>query len=124
MKLCIVCQKSLVRQQTKFCSVLCKNRYHQTYIKQRLKGIENKKELIAQFGGKCEVCGYRKNLAVLSFHHVDPDTKEFKLDLRHLSNNNWTKILREARKCRLLCANCHLELHHPELDLVFKDPVT
>ena len=28
-------------------------------------------------GGKCEVCGYDKNYAVLEFHHLDPSQKDF-----------------------------------------------
>lgn len=28
-------------------------------------------------GGKCEHCGYNKNLAVLEFHHKNPEEKEF-----------------------------------------------
>lgn len=30
-----------------------------------------------QRGGKCECCGYNKNLSALEFHHINPDEKKF-----------------------------------------------
>lgn len=65
-------------------------------------------------GGKCQECGYNKNIAALEFHHINPDEKEFQLDMRHLSNTSIEKLRIEAAKCKLLCANCHRELHNPE----------
>ena len=34
--------------------------------------------------------------------------------MRHLSNTSIDKLRVEAAKCKLLCANCHRELHNPE----------
>ena len=62
-------------------------------------------------------CGYKKNLAGLSFHHTDAKRKEFKLDMRSLSNRTIARVLDEFKKCILLCHNCHAEVHNPELDL-------
>ena len=81
------------------------------------KGIDSKKKLIAMKGGGCEVCGYNKNLAALCFHHKDPKTKSFSIDARMLISTKWNKILKEANKCMLLCANCHAETHNPHLAL-------
>lgn len=66
-------------------------------------------------GGKCSHCGYAANLAALTFHHLGG--KEFKLDVRSLSNRRIDPILAEVAKCRLLCHNCHAEVHNPSLDL-------
>jgi len=66
-------------------------------------------------GGKCQVCGYSKCLAALQFHHRDPKDKDMGLDARVLGNVAESKILEELKKCDLVCANCHLELHNPEL---------
>ena len=66
------------------------------------------------YRGGCEKCGYSKNYAALEFHHLDPETKSFQLDLRSLSNRKWLAITEEAKKCILLCSNCDAELHNPD----------
>ena len=63
---------------------------------------------------QCEDCGYDRNFAALEFHHTDPTTKNFQLDLRSLSNRKWASILAEMEKCVLLCSNCHSERHNPD----------
>ena len=67
-----------------------------------------KLRLIAYFGGKCmgKNCGYDKYPEVLEFHHISPEDKEFTISGKNIS---WRKLLAEAKKCRLLCANCHRE---------------
>ncbi|RYY89315.1 MAG: hypothetical protein EOO15_06565 [Chitinophagaceae bacterium] len=47
----------------------------------------------------------------------DASQKSFKLDVRLLSNRKWEAIVQEASKCKLLCSNCHAEMHHPESEL-------
>lgn len=86
------------------------------YIKQKERALTRKLELIAMRGGKCEICGYDKNIAALDFHHKDPSTKKFQLDSRHLSNTTTEDIIEESKKCILVCSNCHRELHNPQMD--------
>jgi hypothetical protein len=54
------------------------------------------------------ICGYDRCIINLVFHHVDPAQKSFSL------NMGTTKALdtyrAEARKCVLVCANCHGEI--------------
>ena len=67
--------------------------------------------MVKEFGGGCEICGYNKNVASLTFHHREPKIKEVswtKLKLRSMD-----KIRNELKKCQLLCRNCHGEVHHP-----------
>ncbi len=64
-------------------------------------------------GGKCTKCGYSKNSSALCFHHIDPKTKSFPIDIRRCSNSSWDNLIKEADKCMLLCLNCHAELHNP-----------
>lgn len=124
MKTCVECGAALSGKQVKFCSRACKqhNHYHRvasqqnTYRSQTLRGMRRKLRLIGMLGGSCKACGYRRNLAALEFHHRHAAAKQFPLDLRMLSNRRWDTIAEEAAKCDLLCANCHAELHHPELD--------
>lgn len=107
------CGENLTGRQTKYCSTKCKskNQTNAVYANQQLRGHTRKQKLVDMFGGSCP-CGYKKNLAALQFHHIDPTTKSFQLDVRSLSNRSWEVILLEASKCALLCANCHAETHH------------
>lgn len=65
-----------------------------------------KRQLVTEAGGRCTVCGFRDHPAALQFHHLDPATKEF-----HLGHQGQTRSIarmrEEAKKCVLLCANCH-----------------
>ena len=121
MNKCIQCGKMLAGKQRKYCSRQCKNTYnnqaYQSYQAQQLRGRSRKVALIKLKGSKCVSCGYKQNFAALEFHHVDPKTKLFQLDLRSLSNRKWETVLVEAKKCRLLCSNCHAELHNPDCGL-------
>ena len=100
-----------------FCSTECKNKKHQSYKAQQERGLSRKLRLIQKLGGVCSICGYKTNLAAFNFHHADPQRKIFKLDMRSLSNRTWAKVLQETKKCSLVCANCHAELHNPHLNL-------
>jgi len=85
------------------------------YANQKKRAISRKLELIKLMGEKCN-CGYNKNLAALVFHHIDPNTKSFELDSRKISNMSMSDLLVEAKKCILLCHNCHMEIHYPNLN--------
>jgi len=94
-----------------------------TYEYQKLRGLKRKVELIKLKGGKCEKCGYDKNISALDFHHIDPNIKEFQLDARKSANTKMFKLIEEVAKCELLCANCHRETHHPDLNLINMDEI-
>ena len=47
------------------------------YENQKIRGLKRKYEAIMSRGGRCELCGYNKNLAALEFHHKNPSEKEF-----------------------------------------------
>lgn len=82
---------------------------------QSARGLERKRQFLLQAGGKCTRCGYSRNLAALTWHHLDPEQKRFNLDLRALSNRSLHEIEVEVAKCIVLCANCHMEIHFPQL---------
>lgn len=115
---CVICAKNLAGRQRRFCSRRCKtkdtNRRHQRYPAQRDRGMQRKLARVIQLGGHCTACGYARNLAALTFHHVDPATKEFELSVRAFANRTDEAIDAELGKCTLLCTNCHAELHHPD----------
>lgn len=64
-------------------------------------------------GGKCEICGYTGTPVAFDFHHLDYREKDFNLSAKMTS---WKAIEAELKKCVLLCARCHREVHdgyHP-----------
>jgi len=85
----------------------------------------------------CTICGYRKNTASLHFDHIDPSTKyrdKFgkivgiaQMTTGSGKNGKETiryslkTIMKEIEKCRVLCANCHGEITHPQYNVT---PVT
>ena len=72
-----------------------------------------KKYLVAQKGGKCQICGYDRSVAALHFHHRNPATKKFNIS-HEVGVEHWGALIEEVEKCDLLCANCHAETHEKE----------
>lgn len=70
---------------------------------------KNKVTLVTEFGGKCILCDYNKSIRALHFHHVDPSTKSFGLAANGVTTGVG-KMREEAKKCVLLCSNCHAEV--------------
>lgn len=117
-KYCLICNRELTGKQSKYCCVKCKhlaiNNKHQNYITQQERGKQRRQSLIKLKGGCCEKCGYNRNQAALAFHHINPLTKSFQIDMRKCSNSSWETLVAESRKCLLLCLNCHAEVHNPD----------
>jgi hypothetical protein len=84
---------------------------------QKKRWRDRKRKAIELFGGKCQSCGYQKNIAALQFHHFNKKTKEFSWN--ELKSRSWASIIEELKKCILLCANCHAELHSSDENLEF-----
>ena len=59
-------------------------------------------------GGKCQRCGYNKCISALEFHHTDPTKKEFTISNDHFKLK---EVMKEIKKCILICSNCHKEYH-------------
>jgi hypothetical protein len=68
-----------------------------------------KQILVDEAGGCCRLCGYRRCIGALQFHHLDPAEKRFGLASEGITRGIQT-AREEARKCVLLCANCHAEI--------------
>jgi transposase len=65
--------------------------------------------LVEEAGGCCCVCGYRRNMRALHFHHVEPSQKRHELNAKGVAMAI-ERLRREAQKCVLLCSNCHAEV--------------
>jgi hypothetical protein len=107
-------------------NVVPKKTYNQKYCSQKCKWhsnrITNQKEsrkarrlqLLENFGAACEICGYDTNYAALHFHHKRD--KAFPLTAASMTSRPFSELMIEAQKCILLCSNCHMEHHHPQMD--------
>jgi hypothetical protein len=71
-----------------------------------------KRLLVDAAGGRCQRCGYDKCLAALQFHHLNSEEKSFRISAPGVKSLQ--KLKEEIKKCILLCANCHAELHSKE----------
>ena len=65
---------------------------------------------------KCEICGEGRYYC-LDFHHNNSSEKEGNISTM-IRFSSFKKVKEEILKCRILCANCHRELHHNEKSLI------
>lgn len=77
------------------------------YVSARRRRV--KEILVAEAGGRCALCGYDRCVAAMHFHHREPDQKLFNIAARGLTRA-LDAARAEARKCVLLCSNCHAEV--------------
>lgn len=74
--------------------------------KEKTRRNEDKKTLVSEFGGRCTRCGYDESPFALDFDHLDPATKTDMVG-KLIQSRGLIAAREEAKKCRLLCANCH-----------------
>ena len=72
-----------------------------------------KANLIQVLGCKCTLCGYDKCVGALEFHHIEPENKSYQLSTGNC--HSLKEDLEEAKKCLLVCANCHREIHTTDI---------
>lgn len=123
-KNCLECNNEFITTgyHMKFCSIECRKKYRNKYMKNRkfeydkvkIWRINNKKLSIEYKGGKCIVCDYNRCSSALEFHHIDSNEKDFSISHRNISFNNLKK---ELNKCVLICSNCHREVHDNIIDI-------
>lgn len=77
--------------------------------------LYRKFNLVNKAGGACVICGYKKNIAGLAFHHINE--KKVNLSGTNLLEMTLNGAEEELGSCVLVCHNCHSEIHNPELTL-------
>lgn len=112
--------------KTKICK-LCKNKFQDNRNRTKCSGcftkirrFRTKKRAIEILGGKCSKCGYKfnnYNIAAFEFHHLY--SKDFIIG--NVANKSWELILKEIKKCILLCSNCHRIEHSNIYELFLKE---
>jgi transposase-like protein len=78
-----------------------------------------KEILVAEAGGGCLLCSFDAFVGALQFHHREPAEKAFSLSRQGVTRS-LSAARAEARKCVLLCANCHAMV---EAGLLFVPPL-
>lgn len=93
--------------------ILSKEERRKRNIEKVIRRRQKLKQIAIEYkGGKCEKCGYDKNIPwVYDFHHVEPGEKDFKISTYSGSEK---KMKEELDKCIMLCSNCHREIHYQE----------
>ena len=113
MKLCSRCEeeKDLTEfykrtQRKDGYAAWCKNCANE-YSAERVKvwRLQTKIRLVAHFGNCCVDCGNSYPPFVMDFDHKNPSQKKFAISSSKIAK--WERILEEANKCELVCANCH-----------------
>jgi len=81
--------------------------------KQRNNTVKLKHDIVDMYklSKGCAICGYNKCGAALEFHHIDADEKIGTIAVLINKNVDMDVITEEIKKCIVLCANCHRELH-------------
>ncbi len=105
-------------KEAKKCDILCQNchtkcHYKGTTIVAKKKMI-NKLWLIQQIGQICCKNCSEKDPVCLCFHHRDASQKRFKIADKLAMTDLMPAVLEEAKKCDILCMNCHTEFHAKE----------
>ena len=90
--------------------------YAKNRKKQMAKTKANRKRLQAalnQYKAEkgCVICS-ETDPVVLVFHHKNPGRKKFTVAKAVLKGIALDRLLEEAEKCDVLCANCHLRIHY------------
>lgn len=88
--------------------------YMRNYLKKRRQ--LRRQKFIDLLGGECSNCGSRSNL---EFDHKKSKKKEYDLD--YIKDGPENRILKELKKCVLLCRKCHLEKTRDYKDFINKD---
>lgn len=71
-------------------------------------------KLAEGFGSKCSCCGLVDDPIIYDFHHIDVEGKEFQLSCTVMS---WENLIKEAKKCVMLCSHCHRKVHFKNLKI-------
>jgi len=94
------------------CYHLRSDQKQKSSIRRKKHRYDKKTKLKNSVGGKCQICGYDKYQGALHFHHIDPTQKKFIIsDATARKKYSQEEIEAEIRKCVLVCANCHAEIH-------------
>ena len=115
MKKCEVCgqfkdeSEFFVKRRNKNGSVVLQPLCKKCHSDREMERYYKKQAFIDSKKSSCIKCG-ESRLRCLSFHHLNPDDKDFTIGQLRMSSLE--KIQQEIDKCVCLCLNCHHEFHY------------
>lgn len=75
-----------------------------------------KTALVESFGNKCQFCQISYPQSVYDFHHLNPAEKDFNVGSQSTTRSK-ASVAEEAKKCVMVCANCHRLIEHEGLNI-------
>ena len=75
-----------------------------------------KSALVYAFGSKCCCCQHSFEDELYDFHHKNPKEKSFAIGNARTSHTK-QEILDEAKKCCMVCANCHRRIEYGYINI-------
>ena len=134
-KICSKCQRELPIENFHLCNQKkdgrtthckeCYNKYWKEYYnKNKARYVIKEKTYRENFVDwfnqykitlKCQVCG-ENHIACLHFHHLNPKEKDCAI-AKLVHSKSKIRLLKELKKCVVLCANCHAKEHYNQKHL-------
>ncbi len=112
--------KDKLSADCKKCHAKCAHKHYlnhkKSYREAKKKFMENLKKWFIDYKltCSCELCGETKYWR-LAFHHKNPKKKDNSItNMVYSQNCSPTKIMKEIKKCTVVCHNCHSDIHHEE----------
>ena len=105
----IVCSNNeeIFAKSLRYSPLIFREHHKQVIHKRKIKLIKDNQQKILNFliGKTCKDCNH-SDTRVLEFDHIE-DNKKKAVSTLLRQGYRWKTILKEIKKCEIVCANCH-----------------
>ena len=113
-RICFGCNSKIYRNKSSENKKKIKNIGIKAKKKYASKREEYRRQLMIDINqNSCQKCGFA-DFRALHFHHKNPDEKQFGINWALQHSYGYQTLLEEAKKCEILCPNCHTLDHYSE----------